>query len=154
MVRRRSTTDDDAWSPSKRGDTEMELDITPMIDVTFLLLIFFMVTSTMQPQTDLDVPSAKHGDGVETGSATMILIKASGGSDAPTIELPGGGTLISDASLEDVRAHVEQGIQKGNEQVIIKADRLVPHGFVQEVTRVVVEFEGIKFGIGIRDKRE
>mgnify|MGYP003325625382 CR=1 FL=1 len=27
---------------------DAEMDITPMIDVTFLLLIFFMVTSTMQ----------------------------------------------------------------------------------------------------------
>ena len=32
---------------AKKKD-EADLDITPMIDVTFLLLIFFMVTSTMQ----------------------------------------------------------------------------------------------------------
>ena len=38
----------------KRKPIEGELDITPMIDVTFLLLIFFMVSSTMQGKPDLE----------------------------------------------------------------------------------------------------
>ena len=36
--------------------TEPELDIAPLIDVSFLLLIYFIVTSTMQPKEgDLDI---------------------------------------------------------------------------------------------------
>ncbi len=35
---------------------EPELDIAPLIDVSFLLLIYFLVTSTMQPKEgDLDI---------------------------------------------------------------------------------------------------
>ena len=33
-----------------------ELDLTPMVDVTFLLLIFFMVTASFQIQKSLEVP--------------------------------------------------------------------------------------------------
>lgn len=40
--------------PKKRSDDE--LDMTPMVDVTFLLLIFFMVTAAFALQKVLEVP--------------------------------------------------------------------------------------------------
>ena len=74
MARRKSLSQDDAWGSPKRADSQTDLDITPMIDVTFLLLIFFMVTSTMQSERELDVPPARHGMGAETNLATVIEI--------------------------------------------------------------------------------
>ena len=65
--RSRLTTDESEWGSTRKRGEEAELDITPMIDVTFLLLIFFMVTSTMQGKPDLDVPPVKHGVGVDAG---------------------------------------------------------------------------------------
>ena len=41
----------------KRDDTEM--DMTPMVDVTFLLLIFFMVTAAFTTQKSLPLPTPK-----------------------------------------------------------------------------------------------
>jgi len=41
----------------KRANTEFEeLDMTPMVDVTFLLLIFFMVTASFSIQKSIEVP--------------------------------------------------------------------------------------------------
>ncbi|MEZ6068519.1 MAG: biopolymer transporter ExbD [Planctomycetaceae bacterium] len=48
---------------SKRAAEEDDLDITPMIDVTFLLLIFFMVTSTMEPEGGLKIRPRRTGWG-------------------------------------------------------------------------------------------
>ena len=42
-----------------RNDTEREeddLDMTPMVDVTFLLLIFFMITAAFSQQKAIEVP--------------------------------------------------------------------------------------------------
>lgn len=36
---------------------ETELDMTPMVDVTFLLLIFFMVTAAFSLQKSMEVPT-------------------------------------------------------------------------------------------------
>jgi biopolymer transport protein ExbD len=150
------------WGPSKRGGSEADLDITPMIDVTFLLLIFFMVTSTMKPPATLDVPPAKHGLGVETGGAMVVTIKKPVGNGSPTIEFErevktdaGIGKVKTDeATLDQVRQYVrEENSENKKTQVIIKADREVPHGFVQEVTRAVLEVEGVTFSIGVRDKQ-
>jgi biopolymer transport protein ExbD len=41
---------------------EDELDMTPMVDVTFLLLIFFMVTASFTIQKSLEQPHAKTDD--------------------------------------------------------------------------------------------
>ena len=53
--------DDDAplafGGKSKREESEM--DMTPMVDVTFLLLIFFMVTAAFTLQKSFEVPVPK-----------------------------------------------------------------------------------------------
>ena len=43
---------------SKRSTSNGELDMTPMVDVTFLLLIFFMVTASFTLTRSLEQPSA------------------------------------------------------------------------------------------------
>lgn len=47
--------DEDAPPPRKKRD-DGELDMTPMVDVTFLLLIFFMVTASFSLQKSIQMP--------------------------------------------------------------------------------------------------
>lgn len=47
--------EDDALPPRQKRD-EGELDMTPMVDVTFLLLIFFMVTASFSLQKSIQMP--------------------------------------------------------------------------------------------------
>ena len=46
-----------------------EMDLTPMVDVTFLLLIFFMITASFSIQKSLEVPAP---DPEEEGASTAI----------------------------------------------------------------------------------
>jgi biopolymer transport protein ExbD len=50
-----------------RSAVETELDMTPMVDVTFLLLIFFMVTAAFSLQKSLEVPTPE-----ETEASTQV----------------------------------------------------------------------------------
>jgi len=43
-----------------RGQADAEMDMTPMVDVTFLLLIFFMVTASFTLQKSFEVPAPRN----------------------------------------------------------------------------------------------
>jgi biopolymer transport protein ExbD len=151
-VKRHSTSfggEEDSLANRKRGDSEADLDITPMIDVVFLLLIFFMVTSTMQSKRELDVPPAKHGVGVDSSLATTLNIKRPKDPSSPPAVILSNG---DEGELEDVKTDVEEGVANGKTLVILKADRDVPHGVILEVMRKANEVEGVHFHLEVRDR--
>lgn len=51
--------DDDEYTIGRRRPEFEEMDLTPMVDVTFLLLIFFMITAAFDLQKKFDVAAAK-----------------------------------------------------------------------------------------------
>ncbi|MDA8920847.1 biopolymer transporter ExbD [Gammaproteobacteria bacterium] len=58
----------------RKGDDEAgEIDLTPMLDVVFILLIFFIVTSVFVTEAGIDV-SKPEASTVEDTSGDMILI--------------------------------------------------------------------------------
>ena len=143
--------EEDTLANKKRMDSEADLDITPMIDVVFLLLIFFMVTSTMQSKRERDVPPAKHGVGVDSSIATVLTInRPMDPTSPPAIILSSG----KEGTIEDVKTDVEEGVANGNTLVILKADRDVPHGVILEVMRKANEVEGVHFHMEVRDKTD
>ena len=70
--------DEDDFAIPKKKRPEEEMDITPMIDVTFLLLIFFVVCSTMDPVKIGDIPDAENGSPVSAKESAVIYVKAAG----------------------------------------------------------------------------
>ncbi len=58
----------------KRNPDDGELDITPMIDVTFLLLAFFVVVSRMDPQAAVALPMASYGDSIQDKEAVTLIV--------------------------------------------------------------------------------
>jgi biopolymer transport protein ExbD len=65
---------------SRRTRTPLEITLTPMIDVVFLLLIFFMVTTTFSQQSELKInlPEAKGEETEATGKMIILTIDADG----------------------------------------------------------------------------
>jgi len=59
----------------KKGRDQIFIDMTPMVDIAFLLLIFFMVTTVFRaPQTmELNIPPDKD-DKVEIAESNVLLI--------------------------------------------------------------------------------
>lgn len=64
--------DDDFPTKPKEPIPEDELDMTPMVDVTFLLLIFFMVTASFTIQKSLQQAHAKSDDPSTTPKEEII----------------------------------------------------------------------------------
>jgi biopolymer transport protein ExbD len=143
--------DDDQPFGGQRKPVEGDLDITPMIDVTFLLLIFFMVSSTMRGKPDLDVPVAQHAVGVtEAGAAVVTIFAAASSAEAPRLVL--GDVQGPEGDLRDVRQYIEEKSREGIHKIVLKAEGDVPHGVVEDVAKAIKSVEGTELYMGVGDK--
>lgn len=83
------------------ADDEPLMDISSLIDVCFLLLIFFLVTSTIQP-TERDLPLRLPGG---TGAPKEDTVVAISLNQEGAVMLKSGGvseTLDSDATMREL----------------------------------------------------
>lgn len=94
--------DDDEGFGGDRERTEAEMDMTPMVDVTFLLLIFFMVTASFSMQKAMQVP--KPND--ETPSTQKVQQEED--QDSVTVEIDEFNTFHVITSNDEFEAPSRQ----------------------------------------------
>lgn len=135
--------------------TDSQLDITPMIDVTFLLLIFFLVASVPELQAALQLPTAQYGVGVSRRGAIPISIAGpDGGVRVYLSESTEGTALAGDESAQAaaVRAAVEAGLRDGKKEVLVRAERRLRHGDVARIVEAA-SIEGVKVNLAVLELR-
>lgn len=133
--------DDPDEPPIKRRKApveDTEMDITPMIDCTFLLLIFFTVTSTPDAQTALNLAPAKHGVGISIQDSFIISVSDAGEGRPAEIYLADGkvGKALEGTPAEQeaqIKQAVEESLASGKTGILIKAEKGVLH---RDVSRV------------------
>lgn len=119
------------------------MDITPMIDCTFLLLIFFLVTSRMNAETPIELPPARHGGAVVEKESIIITVAKGGGNQALIYK---GDTTNPDQLLEGANpVEQEEALARYVEQqantsppkrfVLIKGAKGVKHRDVARVAK-------------------
>jgi biopolymer transport protein ExbD len=124
----------------KRNKDDGELDITPMIDITFLLLSFFVVVSKMDPNTAVQLPRAKHGNSIQESTSVILVVKISP-TEEPAVFKGKSGTERITGSTEDIedaiQAYVIDEFSKDplKKNLIIKAERKVIHRHVNIVKK-------------------
>lgn len=100
------------------------INITSLIDVVFLLLLFYVVTSTFLERAGLDLT-------LPAASATAAARR-----DEVTLELDeGGGTWLDGRPVEsaDLESALKDAMAEGGtERVVLEADERVSHGRVVE----------------------
>lgn len=136
---------------------DAEMDITPMIDITFLLLIFFLVCSTPDQKTAIELPKAKYGKGVGERNSVIITVSDEGIDNAPVYLGDGkidSARLTDDPDLQGdlIVEAVEKGRKEENkENVVIKADRNVAYREVARVVKAVSRVEGAKIFLAVME---
>jgi biopolymer transport protein ExbD len=108
-----------------RNEEEAEINLTPMLDVVFIMLIFFIVTASFVKESGIDVnkPDAATAERKERGNILVALTET--------------GEIWIDKRQVDVRA-VRANIERLHAEnpqgsVIIQADRNSKNGLLVEV---------------------
>lgn len=124
----------------RRGKGELTLEITPLIDVVFLLLIFFLVATTFE-----DINS---GIKIELPQSTIREIK-----DIKEIQIAidknknmvlnykeKGKTQKINVNKENLKSELEDKFKNSNEKnVVISADKKLDYGYIVEIMTISKE---------------
>ncbi len=124
-----------------QGDSEEDysLQLTSLIDVVFLLLIFFMVSTSFVDFTrrlDIELPEAKSSAEIVEKKSFLIEVGAE-----KRISLNGKTVPLDDLESE-LKAGVESG--KFKPTLTIKADKRLDYGYVIKVMGLISQ-------AGVRD---
>lgn len=100
------------------------IDISPLIDCVFILLIFFIVTTTFVEETGVEVDKPQAASSVKLEKTSILLAVTESGA------VVYGGREIG---IGGVRPLVSRMITKEDIPVIVQVDRNVPSGVLVQV---------------------
>ncbi len=117
-----------------------EIDMTPMIDVTFLLLIFFVVTSDMNPEKAADLPDARNGGVIALNDAALVQVKP-GAGDVPEVVIGDNRTLSAapEAMEQELADFLRAEMDRGRTSVVVQADGNATTGQVANIRKIISE---------------
>ena len=132
------------FNPKKKR--RVMINVTSLIDVMFLLLIFFMVTSTFldQPGMKLELPSA---ESAEVARVEKLVLYISSDN-----EVVFNGTPVALDDLEETMLAALSDIE--DRTLVLNADKAVQHGTVIRVMDIAKKIGLEKLVIGIKMKEK
>ncbi|MEW6996654.1 ExbD/TolR family protein [Colwelliaceae bacterium BS250] len=109
----------------KREAEEAVIDMTPMLDIVFIMLIFFIVTTSFVKEAGIDVQKPKAANASKKPSANIF------------IAIRENGEIWMDKRMVDVErvsANIEKLLaEQPTDIIIIQADKGAKHGVVVKV---------------------
>lgn len=114
--------------PARTGDRGFAFNITPLIDVVFLLIIFFLVASHFirnESVERVELPLASQGQNDEDSPSRLVI------TVLPDGQLMHATTNIDQAEFESMLRFLVLKHKAENTEVRIRADRTVEFSKVQ-----------------------
>lgn len=141
-----------SWTMPKSHDSELaELDMTPMIDVTFQLLIFFMLSNSLANPTPMEVPEAVHGRGVTLEGQQLVLIDQDGSYYLGSEPRPENRAESLDSLITEVRTNASA--VEGSMDVIISAHKKTKYLPIRELVERLGKVEGLgRLMLGVEEQ--
>jgi biopolymer transport protein ExbD len=126
---------------SRKQLEDTEMDMTPMIDVTFQLLIFFMLANNVANHAAIEVPFAKYGKGIAPDGKQAILIDQQGAYYLGEKAEP----ELAEPSLETLLDQVAENASSAEQplEVIVSAHKAVHHRRLRELMERLGEVPNI-----------
>jgi len=131
-----------AASNARQGGAITSINVTPLVDITLVLLIIFMVTARLVARAQtvaVDLPKAATGEGIQ--EIIGIQLFSDGRMVVNGVPVATAGVMV-DAALEVVR-------RSRSARAVIQADGSVPHARVIDVLDRLRAAGIVKVGFGV-----
>jgi len=126
---------------------EVSINLTPLIDVVFLLLIFFMVSTSFSELTQLvvDLPEAE-GAPASGDSAVLLIVDVQGNMTLDGESVPNDADGLSAALRQRLNGNTDI-------PVTLSADAMTPHQYVVTAMDVAAQLNITRLTIATENTR-
>jgi biopolymer transport protein ExbD len=131
---------------------DAEFDITAMIDLVFMMNIYFLVTFLSAALGEVDLPSAKNVTPLDPEAAVVFTVLSGLNDESVTVHLadrPESEQITDDEEQDQaVHAAVREAAAAGKTAVLIKAEK---HVSLRQLFRLMsaATVEGMKIHVGV-----
>lgn len=109
----------------RQEEEDATVDMTPMLDIVFIMLIFFIVTTSFVKEAGIDVNRPKANQTSKKPSANIFIAVSENG------EIWMDNRQVD---VERVSANIERMVaEQPTDNVVIQADKEAKHGLVVKV---------------------
>lgn len=133
---------------------DAHFDVTPLVDLVFMMNIYFMIVWIMISLAEVDLPAAKHV--VASDKDNMVVFALVDKGTGPIVflgEAESSPPITSPAEIElRVRRAVEEGAARGAELVLIRAEKKVKLRDLARVSSVVNSVPKMKIRLAVAEK--
>lgn len=108
---------------------ELELNITPLVDVVFLLLIFFMVSTTFERKSEINISLPNSTEVMKEVNTDILTVAIDAQERIYINDVP-----LVNSQLSTIREVLSQNVDGKNEpMIVISADAKATHQIVVKV---------------------
>jgi len=143
----------------KKGRVGIKMDMTPMVDVAFLLLTFFMLTTQFKPVEDIEIllPSSHSSIKLPESDVMMISVTKEGtihlGLDSQILRerlfgIEGKYKASMQVTKQDLaNLLIQARVANPRLRTVVKGDRGAPYGPVEDVMSVLQQTRITRFNL-------
>ena len=130
----------------KRRRVGVKIDMTPMVDVAFLLLIFFMSTTQFKPpeEAQIDLPTSRSELKLPDSDVMILAVD----KESRIFYKIGGAGVEQPSSLADLEQTVVQArVRNPRLRLAIKADKDADYGVVSDLMEFLQRTGNTRFNL-------
>ena len=128
----------------KRGAARIEANLTPMIDMTFLLVVFFVLVSTISEveSVEMQLPDPNPSASTPPSDEPRTVINVIPGLDgeAQSYRLNGFDLPLGPSGIDEMRWRItELFIANPELQINLRADRRTEHRYIAPILQGITD---------------
>lgn len=111
------------YNSLQNDDAGQNVDMTPLIDMVFILLIFFIVTTVFVKDKGMDIERPSQSSAGQIAKDNLLIAITADGS------IRAGGQSLS---INSLRSYVKSRVGRKDMPVVILADKKAPVGILAD----------------------
>lgn len=142
--------EENALAPHRPLSDDSRFDVTAMVDLVFMMNIFFLVTWMGAALAEMDLPRARHCSGADRDNSVIVTVLK--GPQIFLGEAREGQPLSANEVDQRLQTALEEGAREGKNIALIKAEQNVLLRDIAHLAGIAGSVHGVKLRLAVIEK--